>query len=317
MAFKQLTYAQRCQIFALNRRGFSCRSIATDLGVHHSTISRELRRNGCRAGYHPTTAHQYYHARRYQRAPIMTGRFVQVVLGKLFRKWSPTQISGWLDLHKMGRISPETIYRYIRARPHLQRHLRHQGKRYLRASDGRRGPIKDRVDISQRPQIVEQKLRLGDWELDTIAGAGRAVLVSMVDRASKLCLLRVVARPNAVLVSRAILSTLGRPDVIVKTLTADNGAEFARHKGLAHRLSAGFYFAKPYHAWQRGLNEHTNGLVRQYLPKGTCLDNITPDRVRDIQSKLNTRPRAVLGFKTPKEVFDQMTREAMNGALRM
>jgi IS30 family transposase len=247
----------------------------------------------------------------------MTGRFVLVVLGKLFRKWSPTQISGWLARHGIGWISPETIYRYIRARPHLKRHLRHRGKRYLRASDGRRGPIKDRVDISQRPKIVEQKLRLGDWELDTIAGAGRAVLVSMVDRASKLCLLRVVARPNAVLVSRAILSAMLPPDIIVETLTADNGAEFARHKGLAYRLGAGFYFAKPYQAWQRGLNEHTNGLVRGYLPKGTCFDALTADRVRDIQHKLNNRPRAVLGFRTPKEVFDQMSLKAQAGAIRV
>lgn len=245
MAFKQLTYDQRCQIFALNRRGFSCRAIAADIGVHHTTISRELRRNARKARCNPTTAHHYYHERRYRRVPIMTGRFVQVVLGKLYRKWSPTQISGWLDLNKMGCISHETIYRYIRARPYLKRHLRHRGKRYLKSTDGRSGPIKDRVDISQRPEIVNEKSRLGDWELDTIAGAGRAVLVSMVDRASKLCLLRVVARPNAVLVSRAILSAMSPLDIVVETLTADNGAEFARHKGLAYRLKAGFYFAKP------------------------------------------------------------------------
>ena len=112
----------------------------------------------------------------------------------------------------------------------------------------------------------------------------------MIDRASKLCLLRVVNRPNAVQVSRAILSALGSPDIVVETLTADNGAEFTRHKGLVHRLCAGFYFAKPYQAWQRGLNEHTNGLVRGYLPKGTCFDALTADRVREIQHKLNNRP---------------------------
>ncbi|MEM7242930.1 MAG: IS30 family transposase, partial [Pseudomonadota bacterium] len=278
---------------------------------------RELRRNTRNGAYHHACAQSLSAARRWKAAPIMSGRFVQIVLGKLFRKWSPQQISGWLARHGLGRISRETIYRYIRARPYLKRHLRHRGKRYVRASDGRRGPIKGRVDISQRPEIVEEKHRLGDWELDTIVGAGQAVLVSMVDRASKFVLLRVVARPNAVLVARAILSALGRADMPVQTLTADNGAEFARHQGLAYRLGAGFYFAKPYHAWQRGLNEHTNGLVRGYLPKGTCFDGLSTDRIRTIQNHLNTRPRAVLGYRTPKEVFDQMTLEERSGAFGM
>ncbi|MEM7241704.1 MAG: IS30 family transposase [Pseudomonadota bacterium] len=317
MTFKQLTYAQRCQICALKRRGFSCRAIGHDIGVHHTTVSRELRRNAASGVYHHGRAQGLRDARRWRAMPIMSGGFVQIVLGKLFRKWSPQQISDWLARHGLGRISHETIYRYIRLRPYLKRHLRHRGKRYLRASDGRRGPIKGRVDISQRPAIVEQKARLGDWELDTIIGAGRAALVSMVDRASKFALLRRVERAGAVLVARAILDALSPDGVVVQTLTADNGAEFARHQGLAYRLGAGVYFAKPYHAWQRGLNEHTNGLIRGYLPKGTCFDDLSADRIRTIQNHLNTRPRAVLGYRTPKEVFDQMTLEAQSGAFGM
>jgi IS30 family transposase len=118
-------------------------------------------------------------------------------------------------------------------------------------------------------------------------------------------------------VSRAILAALTKPQMTVRTLTADNGAEFARHKGLALRLEAQVYFARPYQAWQRGLNEHTNGLVRQYLPKGTDLDTVSPHRVRDIQNSLNNRPRAVLGYRTPREVFSQMSRDQTNGALEM
>lgn len=317
MAYNQLTYEQRCQIFALRRRGVSCRAIGRDLCVHHATISRELRRNGGRGGYHHVEAQALSLARRRRPAVKMRGAFVLVVLGKLFRKWSPQQISGWLALHGQGAISHETIYRYVRARPHLKRHLRHRGRRYRRSDDGRRGPIRGRVDISQRPGIVDQKARLGDWELDTIAGAGSAVLVSMVDRASKFCQLRRAASPGAVPVSRAILAALGKPHMTVRTLTADNGAEFARHKGLARRLEAQVYFARPHQAWQRGLNEHTNGLVRQYLPKGTDLDTVSANRIRDIQNSLNNRPRAVLGYKTPKEVFDLMTQNLHSGALGM
>ena len=317
MAYNQLTCAQRWQIFALRRRGLSYRAIGDDLSVHHTTISREVRRNGTAGGYDPARAEARSLARRQRPAVKMRGRFVQVVLGKLFRKWSPQQISGWLARHGQGAISHETIYRFIRARPHLKRHLRHRGKGYRRADDGRRGPIRDRVDISQRPEIVDQKSRVGDWELDTIQGSGRTVLVSMVDRASKFCQLRHAATPRATPVSRAILAALGRPGMTVHTLTADNGAEFARHKGLTRRLAAQVYFARPYQAWQRGLNEHTNGLVRQYLPKGTNLDTLSPNRIRDIQNALNTRPRAVLGFRTPKEVFDQMTQQQNDGALGM
>ncbi|MEM7243027.1 MAG: IS30 family transposase [Pseudomonadota bacterium] len=149
----------------------------------------------------------------------------------------------------------------------------------------------------------------------TAAGARRATRLSMFDRASKFVLLRMVARPNAVLVARAILSTMSPDRVAVKTLTADYGAKFARHRGVAFGLGAGFSFAKPYQAWQRGLNEHTNGLVRQYLPKGICFDHLSPARLRIVQNHLNSRPHPVLGYRTLKEVFDQMTQEERGGAI--
>ncbi len=315
MAYKQLTYPQRCQIFALRRRGFSCRCIARDVGVHHSTISRELRRNCGGRGYFHDQAHRLSLARRHRISPRIAGRLRRLVQRKLALKWSPDQIAGWLRRHEISQISSQAIYRHIARHPRLRRHLRHAGKRYHRSAQGRSGPISGRVCIQNRPEIVELKARVGDWELDTIRGAGQAVVVSMVDRASKLCQLRLAPRPDATCVSRALLTALTPSRLQVRTLTADNGAEFAKHVGLGRKLQADVYFARPYHAWERGLNEHTNGLVRQFLPKGMNLDAITPARIRQIQYLLNNRPRAVLGFRTPKEAYERLIQNQHIGAV--
>jgi IS30 family transposase len=315
MAYKQLTYAQRCQIFALRRRGFSCRSIAGDVGVHHTTISRELRRNSGRRGYLFRQAHRFCLARRHRVLSRIVGDLRRLVHRKLALKWSPDQIAGWLRHHDIAQISGQTIYRHIRRHPRLRKHLRHRGKRYNKTAQGRLGPISGRVCLQNRPDIVAQKTRVGDWELDTIRGSGRAVVVSMVDRASKLCQLRLAASADATSVSRALLAALMPSRLKVRTLTTDNGAEFAKHIGLARKLQADVYFARPYHAWERGLNEHTNGLVRQFLPKGSNFDTVTPARLRHIQHLLNNRPRAVLGFLTPREAYEQLIQNEHLGAL--
>jgi IS30 family transposase len=315
MAYKQLTYAQRCQIFALHRRGFSCRSIAIDVGVHHTTISRELLRNRGGRGYFHDQAHRMSLARRHRLSPRIVGNLRQLIHRKLALKWSPDQIAGWLRRHEICQISGQAIYRHIGRHTRLRRHLRHGGKGYRRSVQGRSGPISGRVCIQHRPESVALKARVGDWELDTIRGAGRSVVVSMVDRASKLCQLRLAVSPDATRVSRALLAALMLPNLRVRTLTADNGAEFAKHVGLGRKLRAGFYFARPYHAWERGLNEHTNGLVRQFLPKGMNFDTITPARLRHIQYLLNNRPRAVLGFLSPKEAYERLAKNDQAGAL--
>lgn len=317
MACKQLTYAQRCQIFALRRRGFSCRSIARDIGVHPSTISRELRRNSGGWGYRHEQAQRMSLARRHRIVPRITGALRQIVHRKLALKWSPDQIAGWPRRHKIARLGSQAIYRHITRHPRLRRHLRHQGKRCRKAAQGRTGPIAGRAGIQQRPEIVERKSRVGDWELDTIRGTGRVVVVSMVDRASKLCQLRLAEGPDATCVSRALLAALMPRHRCVRTLTADNGPEFARHIGIGHELQADVYFAKPYHAWERGLNEHTNGLVRQFLPKGMNFDHLTPARLRNIQYLLNNRPRAVLGFRTPKEAYEMLAKTDQAGAVEL
>jgi IS30 family transposase len=160
------------------------------------------------------------------------------------------------------------------------------------------------VDIGQRPAVVEEKSRVGDWELDTIVGSQRkGALVSMVERGSKLVRLALVAESKSEPVASAIERSLAKDIDKVLTLTMDNGAEFARHKLFGAALDADTFFARPYHAWERGLNEHTNGLVRQYFPKSTDFNTISQDEVHRVKELLNNRPRAVLTFRTPLEVF--------------
>ncbi len=169
--------------------------------------------------------------------------------------------------------------------------------------DAGRGHIPGRVDIAERPAVVE-KLRIGDWELDTIIGARhRGALLSSVDRASWFTILELLAGKAAAPVTEALLERLGPHRDRVHTLTADNGKEFAGHEEVAAGLDAGFYFATPYHSWERGLNEHVNGLVRQYFPKGTDFRRVTAEQVREVEDRLNHRPRKVLGYRTPHEVF--------------
>ncbi len=167
-----------------------------------------------------------------------------------------------------------------------------------------RGHIPGRVDISERPEEAERKERVGDWEADTIIGKGHSgAVVSLVDRASKYTCLQRVDRRTSAAVSAAMVDLLRPSAAPVHTVTADNGKEFAGHAGVAAELGAGFHFATPYHSWERGLNERTNGLVRQYLPKGTDLRAVTDAEVRAVQDRLNARPRRALGYRTPAEVL--------------
>ena len=179
----------------------------------------------------------------------------------------------------MARISHERIYQHVwrdkRRGGDLWKNLRHNGKKYNKRKGvpAGRGCIPNRVDIAQRPAIVDQKTRIGDWEIDTIIGAGhRGVLVTAVERMSKYTLIAVVANKSSLLVTQALIQRLAVFTGKVLTITADNGKEFAGHAELAATLVANVYFATPYHSWERGLNEHTNGLIRQYFPKGIALD---------------------------------------------
>ncbi len=219
-------------------------------------------------------------------------------------------------------LSHEWIYQHVwadkRSGGELYKNLRHSGKKYNKRSGayGGRGCIPGRVDLDERPEIVEQKDRLGDWELDTIIGAKhQGAIVSAVDRKSKFCVLAKVADKKAVTVTAKLKERLGAHKSEVLTLTADKGKEFAVHKDIALALEADFYFAKPYQSWQRGLNEHTNGLVRQYLPKSACLKSVTDQEVDQVEILLNKWLRKVLNYQTPKEVFFANRLDPPGGAL--
>jgi IS30 family transposase len=225
----------------------------------------------------------------------------------LLQQWSPEQISGRLTLEQHESVSHEHIYQRIsadkRAGGQLYLNLRCQKKRRKRYGQrDRRGQLPGRRSISERPKIVEAKRRLGDWEADTIIGQNhRQAIVSLVERKSKLTRLAKVTRNTAAAVQRELTAQL--ESLTVKTITSDNGREFAHHQRIAQQLGADFYFAHPYSSWERGVNENTNGLVRQYFPKKSDFSKITDRQLKKAVERLNNRPRKTLGYKTPNEVF--------------
>jgi transposase, IS30 family len=309
-SYQQLTYDERCQISALKARGDSPSQIGRQLSRHRSSIIRELKRNSTEGSYQGPQAEAKSQQRRFRKPTKMTPQLVLIVEEKLKLQWSPEQISGRLKIEAVAHISHETIYKHIwsdkRRGGSLYKHLRHNGKKYNHRGKGAsgRGCIPNRVDIAQRPLIVDEKTRVGDWELDTIIGANHdGVIVSMVDRHSKFTCLIKVSNKTASSVRDGIVEKLNPIRGFVHTLTADNGKEFAYHEEVTSILQADFFFATPYHSWERGLNEHTNGLVRQYLPKGVTFSACSPELLNGIETRLNQRPRKVLKFQTPQEVF--------------
>ena len=314
--YHHLTYAERCQIYALRKRGDSLSSIAKLLNVRCSTVSRELKRNTGQKGYRFKQAQEMTDERRQIASSTptkMNEEVIAVVKKKLSLQWSPEQISGWMRLQNLPKsISHETIYRFIWKDKHdggvLYKQLRHRGKKYNKrgSSKSGRGCIPGRIDIKERPSVVEEKIRIGDIELDTIQSMGhKGAIVSMVDRASKLTKLVKVSGSNAEEVTEAIIDRLRPINEFLHTLTSDNGKEFAHHDQISKTLNVSFFFATPYHSWERGLNEHTNGLVRQYFPKSFSFEGITQEDVLVVETLLNNRPRKVLGYQTPEEVFRQ------------
>ncbi len=308
MNYTQLTREQRYQIYALKKADHSQTEMAAIIGVHKSTISRELARNGGQRGYRPKQAQELASQRKLSahrpRIPAATWTCIESLLN---HQWSPEQISGRLKLEQHESVSHERIYQHIysdkRAGGNLHLNLRCQKlrrKRYGR--DDRRAQLQGRRSIEQRPQIVDTKRRLGDWEADTIIGRHhQQAIVSLVERKSKFVRLEKVTRNTAELVGQAIRAQL--QPLTVHTITSDNGREFADHQSIAQQLKADFYFAHPYSSWERGTNENTNGLVRQYFPKKSDFSKITDGQIKKAVERLNHRPRKTLGYKTPNEVF--------------
>ena len=309
MSYTQLTQEQRYQIHALLKMVHHHTEIAESLEVHKSAISRELRRNKGLRGYRPKQAHQKAMSRRdHTRRRIMSETWM-LIETKIRQEWSPEQISGWLKRYMVVEISHEWIYQYILADKHaggtLYRHLHCQKKRRKRyGSYDRRGKLPNRVSIEERPAIVDERQRIGDWEVDTIVGKGhRQAIVSLTERKSRLVLLRKVERRTANLVSDAVIDLLQPFSEHLHTITADNGKEFAEHERISRELVTDFFFAHPFAAWERGTNENTNGLVRQYIPKQIEYALITEHELIMISNRLNHRPKKCLDFMSPFEVF--------------
>ena len=312
-SYSHLTQEERYHIQAYKKAGFSNIFIADELDRDVSTIKRELARNAGLRGYRPQQAHstaQNRHEIKPKRIK-MTPAMVKRIEHDLRQQWSPEQIQGRMLEEGLDSVCPKTIYQFIAQDKvnggDLHQHLRHKKYKNRTGSKEARGQIRNRVSIEERPSIVDEKVRIGDWEADTVIGKGhKGVLVTLTERYSKLNLIAHVPSKHADGVTEAIITLLEPYRSDLHTITFDNGKEFAYHEQIADALNIDAYFAHPYHSWERGLNENHNGLIRQYLPKGEPLDKITKKQIIDIQSRLNQRPRKLLGYKTPEEVYNEM-----------
>lgn len=312
MNYTHLTREERYQIHALHRRGVCVSSIAADLGRHRTTIDRELARNKGSKGYSPAHAHALATARLSGPKNMRTIANEDWMLAKhyLGLGLSPEQVSGRLSLENRPSISTECIYQRVYADKaaggNLAQHLRCQKSRRKRYGSGqeRRGRLNNCVRIDKRPKVVDKRSRIADWEGDTVIGQGhQGVLVTLVERKSRYTLAAPLPRRTSAAVGKAVIDLLRPHKERCKTITFDNGKEFADHGFIGKCLGAKVYFAHPYCSWERGLNENHNGLLRQYFPKAMSLAAVTQGQVEAAVYALNHRPRKCLGYRTPHEVF--------------
>ena len=308
MTYKHLSQAERYQIHALMKAGHDQSQIAKLLDRHKSTISRELSRNTGSRGYRPKQACEMSadRAQNSRNAPTVEPWVREAACALLCIQWSPEQIASQLP------ISHETVYQHVYADKAqggtLWKHLRCQKQKRKRYASGRdrRGQIPNRRPLSERPLHIEARRQVGHWECDTVIGAShKGAVVTMVERKSGYAVMAKVEKKTSELVSSAIVDKLQPMAARVKTLTFDNGKEFAGHAHIDQQLQSTAYFARPFASWERGSNENLNGLLRQYVPKKRAMSTVSDEEIRMIQNRLNNRPRKRLGFKTPAEVFHQ------------
>ncbi len=316
MKYRQITSGGRYAISALRKRGLSMRQIAAELGRAHTTISREIRRNSCNDGwYRPFKASHRTRGRRSRsrRNALITPEQWAVVDRYLCMDWSPEQVSGFLRVEGIMQISHEAIYLHVwadrRTGGDLWRHLRHANKRCRKRYGGRdwRGRLAGKRHISERPPEIESREETGHWEIDTVMGDDQArhSAVTVVERATGFLQMGKLQRHRAADTAECCIELIRRrPDAFV-TITSDNGTEFHNYRDVEAATGVEFYFATPHHSWERGTNENTNGLIRQYLPKRTSFAHVTQADLDAIAAKLNSRPRRRLGYKTPEECYAQ------------
>lgn len=310
----KLTFEDRLKIEALFKAGLKVNEIAKQLGRHKSTIARELDRNSVNGVYSHTHALMLTKKRRSCGGRIkLTEDHWTYVRVLLYLKWSPEQISGWLKTNPgIGfYISDEWIYDYIRKNRNqggdLYTQLRRGGRLYNTSKHRPYcGTIKDRVSIEKRPEIVDRRIRIGDWEVDSVIGKlNKSSLLTLVERMSRYTVIIRVNSKEAQIVAQAIVDRAKELNLPVHTMTGDNGTEFANHKQIAEALGIDFYFTHPYASWEKGTNENTNGLLRQYFPKGTDFNEVSDNAIQTVETELNNRPRKCLNYKRPIEILSQ------------
>jgi IS30 family transposase len=311
-----LTIRQRYEIATLRNQNFSQSEIANTIGKDKSVISRELSRNcDARNGLYKAELAQKKTDLRHENKPkkvYFTTEVRAYVIKYLEKEYSPEQIVGYAEKEKIQCVSIERIYQFVwddkKQGGGYHKHLRTQGKKYRKRGQAKdkRGQIIDRVDISKRPAIVEEKIRIGDLEMDLIIGKDhQGALLTINDRATGVLKMAKIDSKEAAVIEAKAIELLEDWQPYLHTITTDNGKEFANHKNLAKTLCIAFFFARPYHSWERGANENLNGLVRQYFPKKSDFTLITVKQVNEAVDKLNNRPRKRFGFKNPNEIFEQ------------
>jgi IS30 family transposase len=314
MQYHQITSGERYAIAALRKQRLSVRAIGAELGRSASTVSRELRRNLSTQGrYSPPKADSYAVARR--RRSRRNSQFgsdewgiVEQLIGL---DWSPEQVSGWLRRHRVLSISHETIYLRVwhdkQVGGELWKHLRQAAKRRRKRyrSHDSRGRLAGKRHISERPAEVASRRVRGHWEIDSIIGDdhGRHSALTMVERQTGYLQMGKLVRHCAADAAERTIELIERQREAFKTITADNGTEFHDYMLVEQATGVPFYFATPHHSWERGTNENTNGLIRQYLPKRTSMAKFTQADLDMIAARLNARPRKRLGYRTPEECY--------------
>lgn len=307
---KHLTQEQRYTISQMLEHGYSKNEIAKVIGKNKTTVYREIKRNrdGRSGKYNARLAQRKYSQRMTNKPKHI--RFSKDVKAQvlLHLKWelSPEQIAGLAKRENRLCVSHETIYKYIwedkKRGGDLHKHLRRKGRRYRKrgSSKDSRGIIAYRIDISMRPKIVELRKRVGDLEIDTIIGQNhQGAILTINERKSGFVWIKKLDGKDATELAEKTINTLKPHQHWIKTITSDNGKEFAGHTKISNDLNISFYFARPYHSWERGSNENINGLIRQYIPKGSSFKNITDEDIFWIQYKLNHRPRKRFGYLSP------------------
>lgn len=313
MKYMHLSDEERHLIAALRKLGKSMRAIAKELDRSPATISREVKRNAYTTDgrYRAFHAGSKYRGRRSRarQGTHYTEEQWKEVRELICRDYSPEQISGWLKKEGRMTISHETIYQYIlRDRKRggkLYKHLRHsrkqRRKRYGKYDS--RGVLAGKKPIEERPTEANERSEIGHREIDTVHGKGKEAIATIVDRMTGFVLIGQLDNKTVRVTNKRLTDLISKFPESFKTITSDNGTEFHGYKKLEQKFGIEFYFAKPYHSWERGSNENTNGLIRQYLPKGQSMKNLTQAKCNAIANRLNNRPRKRHGYQTPNELF--------------